>query len=157
MLITIGISYVSHQTMPICLLCLPFSILLLLLHCSLSKQFSKFPPNAMVNIFILSLSFVCACTYLCTVPWQTTHRKHTKIKKIHQNLKKYKEITSDQKGWKNQDFAECPHFLRANFYSALETRHRHFTRHKTWQLGILLDIGIQLGIKLGNRHFYQVP
>ena len=35
-------------------------------------------------------------------------------------------------------------------------RARICTRHSTRQLGILLGIGMLLGIKLGNQHFYQV-
>ena len=58
-------------------------------------------------------------------------------------------------------------YSRARFRTVGFYWHRHFTRHKTRQLGIVLGIklgnsalysaiGILLGIKLSNQHLYQV-
>jgi len=52
------ISYELHPYMPLSILYLDFLLLLLLLHCSLSIRFTRFPISAIVNIiFVWSLFF----------------------------------------------------------------------------------------------------
>ena len=88
-----SISYKLHQCMPHSIPVQPIQYILLLIFCSLSNAFLKFPPNAMVNIIFRSkLIFIhshtktsgvqCECVLFFTFLARISGRVHSQVPKI---------------------------------------------------------------------------